>query len=138
MPASFPTGPRIEQCSRRIRRVVMRLKHCSTRAGRDQRKEIEYPINGTMKPSLTDRMRPPPGLVAKLLRVGGLGILGRRQRLWAWLTFLAIAAHAPVVAYVKPGDDWLLSVVVAALVAFVIVVDDYERRRRVVRGPAGE
>ena len=91
-----------------------------------------------MKPSLTDRMRPPPGLVAKLLRVGGLGILGRRQRLWAWLTFLAIAAHAPVVAYVKPGDDWLLSVVVAALVAFVIVVDDYERRRRVVRGPAGE
>ena len=78
-------------------------------------------------------MRPQRRLVAKLLRVGGVGILGRRQRFLAWLTFLALAAHAPLVAYVKPGDDWMLSVVVAALVAFVIVVDDYERRRRVVR-----
>ena len=66
----------------------------------------------------------------RLLRVSGLGILGRRQRLLAWVGFLALAAHAPVVAAVKPGDDWLLSVVVAAIVGFVIGIDDVERRRR--------
>lgn len=57
-----------------------------------------------------------------------LGILGRRQRILAWISFLALAAHAPLVAFVKPGDDWLLSVTVAAIVAFVIVIDDHQRR----------
>jgi hypothetical protein len=66
-----------------------------------------------------------------LLRVNGVGILGRRQRILAWIGFLALAAHAPLVAKVSPGDDWLLSVVVAAIVAFVIVIDDHERRQTV-------
>jgi hypothetical protein len=78
-------------------------------------------------------MRPGCRTVARLLRVSGVGILGRRQRALAWFGFLALAAHAPVVAAVKPGDDWLLSVVVAAIVAFVIVIDDHERRRGAAR-----
>jgi hypothetical protein len=65
--------------------------------------------------------------------VNGVGILGRRQRILAWIGFLALAAHAPLVAFVKPGDDWLLSVTVAAIVAFVIVIDDHERRRATAR-----
>ena len=79
---------------------------------------------------MADRMRSGGPLVRRLLRVSGVGILGRRQRLLAWFGFLALAAHAPVVAAVEQGDDWLLSVVVAAIVAFVIVIDDVERRRR--------
>jgi hypothetical protein len=61
--------------------------------------------------------------------VNGVGILGRRQRTLAWVGLIALAAHAPLVAWVKPGDSWLLSVVVAAIVAFVIVIDDVYRRR---------
>jgi hypothetical protein len=65
--------------------------------------------------------------------VNGVGILGRRQRILAWIGFLALAAHAPLVAFLKPGDDWLLSLTVAAIVAFVIVIDDHERRRALAR-----
>lgn len=57
------------------------------------------------------------------------GIFSRRQRRWAWFGFLALALHAPVVAMVLPDDSWLLSVTVAALVAFVIIVDDVQRGR---------
>jgi membrane protein implicated in regulation of membrane protease activity len=60
-----------------------------------------------------------------------VGILGRRQRILAWVGFLALAAHAPIVAWAKPGDTWMASVAVAAIVAFVIVIDDYYRRRPV-------
>ncbi len=60
------------------------------------------------------------------------GILSQIQRRWAWVTFFLLAAYAPVVAVLLPDDTWLLSVTVAALVAFVIIVDDTERRR--VRG----
>ena len=71
-----------------------------------------------------------------------VGALGRRQRLWAWILFLALAAYAPVVAYALkaplvaytvPPDTWMLSVTVAALVAVVIVVDDAKRRRAAAR-----
>ncbi len=61
--------------------------------------------------------------------MNGVGILGRRQRILAWVVFVAVAAHAPLVAWAKPGDSWLLSVVVAGIVAFVIVIDDVYRRR---------
>jgi hypothetical protein len=67
-----------------------------------------------------------------------VGILGRRQRILAWLGFLALAAHAPLVALLKPGDDWMLSVTVAAIVAFVIVIDDHERRRATARASAAD
>jgi hypothetical protein len=60
---------------------------------------------------------------------GGIGFLGRRGRLWAWLGFMVMAAYAPVMALVAPDDSWLLSVTVAALVGVVIVADDTERRR---------
>ena len=69
--------------------------------------------------------------------MNGVGILGRRQRILAWIGFLALAVHAPLVAWIKPGDSWLLSVTVAAIVAFVIVIDDHERRRSRARA-AGE
>jgi hypothetical protein len=74
-------------------------------------------------------MRRSPATLGRLLRVNGVGILGRRQRILTWIGFVALAAHAPLVAWVKPGDSWLLSVVVAAIVAFVIVIDDVYRRR---------
>jgi hypothetical protein len=64
-----------------------------------------------------------------------VGILGRRQRGLAWFGFLVMAAHAPFVAWLMPGDDWLLSVVVAALVAFVIVIDDLRRHRPAAADP---
>jgi hypothetical protein len=55
------------------------------------------------------------------------GILRPRQRLYAWLAFVALAAHSPVTAIFLPDDSWMLSVTVAALVAFVIVIDDLKR-----------
>ncbi|MDT5026230.1 MAG: hypothetical protein QOE61_2656 [Micromonosporaceae bacterium] len=67
-----------------------------------------------------------------------VGVLGRNQRRWAWIAFLALALYAPVVAYAlnvplvaytMPSDTWMLSVTVAGLVAFVIIVDDVKRRR---------
>ena len=56
-----------------------------------------------------------------------VGIFGRRQRRWAWTGFILLALNAPVVARLLPDDSWLLSVTVASLVAFVIIVDDIER-----------
>ena len=61
-----------------------------------------------------------------------MGIFGRRKRILAWVGFLALAAHAPVVAWLNPGDKWMASVVVAAIVGFVIVIDDHYRRRQPV------
>jgi hypothetical protein len=67
-----------------------------------------------------------------------VGVLGRNQRRLAWIAFLALALYAPVVAYAlnvplvaytMPPDTWMLSVTVAGLVAFVIIVDDVKRRR---------
>ena len=43
-------------------------------------------------------------MLGRLQRVHGMGILGRRQRILAWIGFLALAAHAPVVAWATPGD----------------------------------
>jgi len=58
-----------------------------------------------------------------------MGVLGPRQRRLAWLAFVTLALHAPFVAYSLPDDTWMLSIVVACMVAFVIVVDDIERRK---------
>jgi len=33
-----------------------------------------------------------------------VGILGGRRRIQKWIGFLALAAHAPVVAWATPGD----------------------------------
>jgi hypothetical protein len=63
--------------------------------------------------------------------VHGVGILGRKQRILAWIGFLALAAHAPIVAWLKPGDGWMASIAVAAIIAFVLVIDDHYRRRPV-------
>jgi hypothetical protein len=68
------------------------------------------------------------------------GVLGRRRRVWAWLAFAALLAYTPVEAYLvrangpfavyaMPPDSWLLSATVAALVGFVLIVDDVERRK---------
>jgi len=64
----------------------------------------------------------------------GQGVLSGRQRVLAWVGFLVMAAYAPVMAYVMPDDTWLLSVTVAAIVAFVILIDDRERHRRPAAG----
>jgi hypothetical protein len=54
------------------------------------------------------------------------------------VVFVALAGYAPVVAYALqvpfalytiPGDTWMLSVTVAALVGLVLVVDDQYRRQ---------
>lgn len=67
-----------------------------------------------------------------------VGVLGRNQRRWAWIVFVALAGYAPVVAYVLSAplvahtlsqDSWMLSVTVAGLVAVVLIVDDAKRRR---------
>ena len=67
------------------------------------------------------------------------GVLGRNQRRWAWVVFLALATYAPIVAYALrsplvgytlPQDTWMLSVTVASLVAVVIIIDDVKRRPR--------
>jgi hypothetical protein len=56
--------------------------------------------------------------------------MGPRRRRLAWIAFVLLAGYAPVVAAVRPGDDWLLSVTVAGLVGYVLVVDDVLRRRQ--------
>jgi hypothetical protein len=66
------------------------------------------------------------------------GMLGRKRRRLAWLAFAALLAYAPLMAYLVrgplalytiPPDTWMLSVTVAGLVGFVLIVDDTERRR---------
>ena len=57
------------------------------------------------------------------------GILSWVQRRWAWIGFILLAANSPVVALAIRDDSWLLSVTVAAIVAFVIIIDDLQRRR---------
>ena len=74
-------------------------------------------------------------ILGRLPRVHGVGILGRRRRILAWVGFFALAANAPVVAWAEPGDKWMASVFVAAIVGFVIVIDDFYRRRRPVSPP---
>ena len=59
------------------------------------------------------------------------GFLTPAQRRGAWFLVLLMTAYAPVVARVLPDDSWLLSLTVGALVAFTIVMDDVQRRRRV-------
>jgi hypothetical protein len=67
------------------------------------------------------------------------GILTKRQRVWAWIGFLLMAVNGPVVAMAISDDSWLLSVTVAAIVAFVIIIDDTQRRRaRADRTPESE
>jgi hypothetical protein len=67
-----------------------------------------------------------------------LGVLTRTRRRWAWVAFVGLLLYAPVEAYLvngpfvlykMPSDSWLLSATVAALVGFVLIVDDIERRR---------
>jgi hypothetical protein len=57
------------------------------------------------------------------------GILSRVQRRWAWIGFILLAINSPIVALAIHDDSWLLSVTVAAIVAFVIIIDDSQRRR---------
>jgi len=40
-----------------------------------------------------------------------------------------LAGYAPVVAWLKPDDTWLMPIAVAGLVGYAIVVDDMLRRR---------
>jgi hypothetical protein len=69
---------------------------------------------------------------------GGIGILSRRGRLWAWLGFVVMAAYAPVMAILATDDSWLLSITVAVVVGVVIVADDTERRRLGGRRPGAD
>lgn len=79
------------------------------------------------------------GFIDETFRVQkGVGVLGRRQRRWAWIGFGAMALYAPLVAYALhaplmeygiPADTWMLSITVAGLIAFVLIVDDIERRK---------
>jgi cell division protein FtsW (lipid II flippase) len=62
------------------------------------------------------------------------GILTRRQRLWAWIGFLATALMAPLAAHLIEDASWLFSLCVSGLVATVIVVDDRSRRPAGARG----
>jgi hypothetical protein len=61
---------------------------------------------------------------------GDKGVLSRTQRRWAWIGMLTLAANAPFVALRMPDDTWMLSIVVALLVAMVILVDDRDRQRQ--------
>jgi hypothetical protein len=74
-----------------------------------------------------------------------LALLSRRRRVYAWLTFVALLAYTPIMGYLVngplalytiPRDTWMLSVTVAGLVGFVLVVDDVERRRAARRAAA--
>jgi len=56
--------------------------------------------------------------------------MGPGRRRLAWIAFVLLAGYAPVVAALRPGDDWLLSVTVAGLVGYVLVIDDVLRRRQ--------
>ena len=62
-----------------------------------------------------------------------MGILTARQRLYAWLGFLATAGNAPVAARFLDDASWLFCAVVAALVAAVIIIDDQTRRMAAAR-----
>lgn len=57
-----------------------------------------------------------------------IGILTHRQRIWAWLGFLATALLAPIAAHAVDDASWLFSLCVAGMVATVIVMDDRSRR----------
>jgi hypothetical protein len=61
----------------------------------------------------------------------GNGILRPRQRVLAWVGFLVLAGYAPVVAWLSPDDTWLLPITVAAVVGYLLIVDDVLRHRRV-------
>jgi hypothetical protein len=66
----------------------------------------------------------------------GTGILSRRQRLLAWIGFLATALMAPLAAHLIEDASWLFSLCVSSLVAAVILIDD--RSRRPAAAPRGE
>lgn len=51
-------------------------------------------------------------------------LLSARQRRWAWVGFLLLSLHAPVVAKLLPDASWLMSICVAAILAAVILADD--------------
>jgi len=61
------------------------------------------------------------------------GFLTPLQRRLAWLTVVVMALYSPLVARLASDDSWMLSVTVAALVAFTIVMDDVESRRDIPR-----
>ncbi|GGJ86047.1 hypothetical protein GCM10010123_14560 [Pilimelia anulata] len=50
--------------------------------------------------------------------------LSTRQRRWAWVGFVLLSLHAPVVARLLPDASWLLSICVAGLLAVVLLADD--------------
>jgi hypothetical protein len=62
------------------------------------------------------------------MRSRSAGFLSRRQRVLAWLAFLATAAQAPVVARLSPDASWLFAICVAGVVAVAIIADDLQRR----------
>jgi len=61
------------------------------------------------------------------------GFLTPLQRRLAWLTVVVMALYSPLVARLASDDSWMLSLTVAALVAFTIIMDDVESRRAVTR-----
>jgi hypothetical protein len=52
-------------------------------------------------------------------------LLTGRRRPIAWLTFLALAAYTPVMAWLARDDTWLFPLAVAAMVGYVLIVDDH-------------
>ncbi|WP_213450516.1 hypothetical protein [Rhizomonospora bruguierae] len=58
----------------------------------------------------------------------GPGLLTARQRRFAWLAFVLLAAQAPVSARLLADASWLFSVCVGMMVATVILADDAARR----------
>lgn len=67
----------------------------------------------------------PAGRLARVQK----GILGKRQRRLAWFGFVLLAGYAPVVAWLKPDDTWLMPVAVAAVIGYVLIIDDVLRHR---------
>ncbi len=81
-----------------------------------------------------ERMRVVPKRSRQTSRVQKSGILKRRQRVLAWIAFVLLAAYGPVLAWLRSGgtrsdDTWMFPVAVAAVVGYVLIVDDIYRRR---------
>jgi hypothetical protein len=56
------------------------------------------------------------------------GFLSRRQRRWAWASFVTTAVQAPLAAHLVNDASWLFSLVVAGMVGAVLAADETTRR----------
>ncbi|HEY7224036.1 MAG TPA: hypothetical protein VH561_10670 [Micromonosporaceae bacterium] len=63
-------------------------------------------------------------------------LLAAGHRRLAWAAFVLLAAEAPLTAWLRRGDAWLLPLSVAGMVAYAIVVDDQLRHRAAARQAA--